>query len=125
SNSFGMLNQKALINKITTQKKIKNFHTTKPIHSFFEILAYTNASDASKKADDNQDLLKQNNALLEKITEQNKENNALLRAIIQQNYLNAGYDRHHPTQYSSRSYDALLHLYDLLEKKYGIQSKID
>jgi hypothetical protein len=80
SNSFGMLNQKSLIRKIATHKKINSFHTSRSTH-------------ASDKASTNHNLLKENNALLHKIIEQNKENNGLLRTIVKQNYLQSYHNK--------------------------------
>lgn len=98
SNSFGMLNQKNLIHRITTHKNIKYFCI-------------------------NNDLLKENNALLEKVIEQNKENNNLLRIIIQQNYLHSDY-KHHPEEWRER-YSRICDLYHKIEKDHNIKIEVN
>jgi len=95
-NVFGMLLQKSLMHKISPHTNIKHFCI-------------------------NNDLLKENNALLRTLIEQNKENNDLLRIIIKQNYLHSGYHFDQPQWYGGGHYPKIYDLYNKLEKEHNIK----
>lgn len=126
NNSFSMLTKASSIKQI---KKIKSFHTSKQPMNIFDILAWCDASDASKKASDNQELLKENNNLLHKIIEQNKdnnnllkENNELLRAALKQNALHFSIQHNYLFKMPTADhYTKLSLVYEDLKKKYNLK----
>jgi hypothetical protein len=135
-NSFGMLTKTLPIKHI---KKIRSFHTSRPLQDIFSIWASMDAEKANKNTQAILDKANTNNELLHKIIQQNeqnnnllKENNLLLRTIVKQNYLYASlkrslankkefetsyYGRYYPHKKGHRD---LLEHYDTLKKQYEI-----
>jgi hypothetical protein len=121
SNSFAMLTTTS--KKVAAHKKIKTLHAPQRSFSIFDIWAYESASDASIQSRANQELLKENNALLKKIAEQNEETHKLLRATFLHDYLLAHERYNNWAARDNETYSQLINFYDMLAKEHNIKIK--